>query len=509
MKDAGRTHKGTRLKKSMVILLLAVWTGGLAATDLWAQKAVEASEPQGVTVSIYDTGIGVVNEARRAVIGKGESTLVIRGLPAKLEASSASLVVAARNAPFDLLEQSFQYDFSSLDALLQRMQGQPVIVDEGEAAREGFLMARLLDDGSSASGGFFPVRSRDGRSLWMVEADRLSAITFPFGRDMLATEPQLVWKINSIQEGPQNFRLSYRTEEMAWRVHYEIMLAREAQQADFNARVELINRSGGRYDNARVRLLLTEKGMAAPILPEAGKTMIERPAMRYPYGSPEPAFERSVAALTPLEIYELPRTVTMEHDRPVIVQLARSAGLPVRRVHVYDGVRFDRFQRNRRTDWNYGTESHGSVETHVEFENADKFGLGISLPPGLCRLYQLRDDGAVDLVGEEAMHAVPVGANAHLRVGPAVGLVGERVRTGYVEVRPHHEYDESFQVSVANLSEEDAEIRVVEHLYRWPEFEIVRADTDYKQTGPQDIEFLVALKPGGRRTIHYTVRYIW
>ncbi len=72
-----------------------------------------------------------------------------------------------------------------------------------------------------------------------------------------------------------------------------------------------------------------------------------------------------------------------------------------------------------------------------------------------------------------------------------------------------HEYEETFEIRLTNLGEEAALVRVVEHLYRGPEFEIVKADSEYTQTGPQTIEFRPELKPGARRALHYTVRYRW
>ena len=87
--------------------------------------------------------------------------------------------------------------------------------------------------------------------------------------------------------------------------------------------------------------------------------------------------------------------------------------------------------------------------------------------------------------------------------------MAERARTGYTEVTPLHEYEESFEIRIENQSERATEVRVVEHLYRWPDYEIVRADTEYNETGPQTIEFRPLVKPGGKRSVHYTVRYSW
>lgn len=484
--------------------LLVVTAGIGTAVAQETPSRIDVGPPQGVTVSVYDSGLGMVNEARRVTMPAGESDLVISALPSRIVPASASYGAAARAAPFDLLEQYVQYDLADRRSLLRRMIGQPVVVQQAGTAREGILLADAL-----APADDIPVRSRDGKNLWMIPVDTVDAVTFPFGRDLLAVEPRLVWRVRARQEGPQNFRLAYQTEGLTWKTSYELMLASGSMQADFAARVQIDNTSGGRYENARVRLLLTEKGMTSPILPNETEPQVVRPALRYQYGAREPSFERSIAALAPIEIYELPRTVTLENERPTFVQLVQANELPVKRFHVYDGVRLDRFQRNRRTDWNYGTEYHTIVQTHVEFENRENFGLGVNLPPGLCRLYQVRADGAVDLIGEELLLPIPVGGTGHLRVGPARGLTGERERTGYVEVKPHHIYEETFQIRLTNTSDDPAEIRVVEHLYRWPEYEIIRADADYVQTQPQTIEFKVELKPGGRRSINYTVRYTW
>ncbi len=62
---------------------------------------------------------------------------------------------------------------------------------------------------------------------------------------------------------------------------------------------------------------------------------------------------------------------------------------------------------------------------------------------------------------------------------------------------------------MGNETSEAAEVRVVEHLYRWPKYEIVKVDTEYEETGPQRIEFRPRVPAGAQRTITHTVRYSW
>jgi hypothetical protein len=213
--------------------------------------------------------------------------------------------------------------------------------------------------------------------------------------------------------------------------------------------------------------------------------------------------------LAPEHTYSLPQGLTIDPGETRYFQFAVQEKLPVTRIYVYDGVKFDRFQRNRRNDWNYGTEYHTAVETHLEFNNTKESGLGEDLPLGYVRVFQQVADGASDYLGEDFIRAANAGQTGHVLLGPARGLQGERERTGYAEVKPLHEYEETFEIRLSNSTDEAAEIRVVERLYRWTEYEIVKADAEYVSTGPQSIEFKPTLKPDGTKVIHYTVRYRW
>lgn len=468
---------------------------------------VEVSPPQGVTVSLYDIGIGLVNEARRVTLNPGENTIAIRNLPALTDPASLTFASVTPAAPFELLAQRFQYDLGNTEQLLSRMTGQPVtIAGNDRETRNAVLLGGPV---KAESGAVLPVRSRDGNAWWMVGMNEISAITFPYAEDLVAADPRAHWTVRARREGPQNFRLTYRVDGMSWRAFYELVLTGETMEAALDARMELVNRSGGEFENARVRLLTTGRGQSDPVVTREGYLPENRPAMRYAYGAGQPAFERTVAALAPSGTYELPRTVTLPRDATVYLPYLQTDATPVRRFYVYDGVRFDRFQRNIRTDWNYGTEYHTQVELHLEFTNEEKFGLGKDLPPGWCRVYQRRADGIIDLVGEEPLLAIPAGGTGTVRVGPAVGLRGERERTRYEEIRPHRVYEESFQIRLSNDTAEKTEVRVVEHLYRWSEFEITRTDTEFSRASPSTIEFRVSLDPGARKDVNYTVRYTW
>ena len=56
---------------------------------------------------------------------------------------------------------------------------------------------------------------------------------------------------------------------------------------------------------------------------------------------------------------------------------------------------------------------------------------------------------------------------------------------------------------------EEVEIRVVEHLCRWVNWEIQQESDHHIKTDAQAIEFRVKLKPDEERKVTYRVHYTW
>lgn len=486
-----------RLARLLLIASLAPLPAATAAT-------VDASPPRSVSLAVHDTGYALVTESRSATLAKGLNGMRFTGLPDRLDPATAAVAPASASAGLEMVRQRFRYDLADAASLLAGSIGRVAEVESDGARVKGILLATpAAADGKA---GELMLKAEDGSVVVYPSLAEVSAVVLPEAGRTVELTPVLLWTGSAAQDGPQGLRLSYAVGGIGWEAAYEAFMPAAGGEAFLTVRAGVANRTSGRFQDARVRLIASEKGQAPPLF---GGEEGASPVLRYALGGTEPVFERAAAAAGATDVYDLPQPVTLEPGSTVFVQLAAAPKLPLSRFYVYDGVRFDRYQRNRRTDWNYGTESHRVVETHVEFVNAATAGLGMDLPPGRFRLYRQNADGSIDLAGDAAVGAIPANGSAQVLVGPARGLVGERERTGYAEITPLHEYEESFEIRLENTSADEAEIRVIEHLYRWSQFEIVKADTDYKVTGPQTIEFRPSLKPGTRRAVHYTVRYRW
>jgi hypothetical protein len=126
------------------------------------------------------------------------------------------------------------------------------------------------------------------------------------------------------------------------------------------------------------------------------------------------------------------------------------------------------------------------------------------------RFYRRDDaDNSVQFVGENELDHTPAGELVRLYTGDAFDLVGERTRTDYQLDDRNSSAQESFAITLRNHKKDPVEIRVVEHLYRWSNWQITEKSDDYTKTDAQTIEFRVTLKPDEEKTITYKVLYDW
>lgn len=315
-------------------------------------------------------------------------------------------------------------------------------------------------------------------------------------------------RLRSDEEGPVRMRFMYGTEGLTWQASY-LLLQREGENSGrLSVRVALENQSGVDYRDARVRLVESERG-AFVRTPKEVTPGREGRSLRYLYGEEEPEYERAAASPAISRSFEWPRTLSLPNDAKVYATLVEKENVQVTRFLVYDGVKLDRFERDPRNDWNYGTACRSTVDSYLEITHSELPTSEGALPRGPLVAMVLRKDDTADFLGFGLVRPAESGAVIRVPLGPARGLRGARERLSYTEVTPFKEYEESFEIRLESEASEDVEVRVVEHLYRWPKYEIIKSDTEYIQTAPQTIEFRPVLKQGGQRAIRYTVRYRW
>ncbi len=333
---------------------------------------------------------------------------------------------------------------------------------------------------------------------------------FPALADDTILKPTIVWQLHADKAAKLEAELCYMTGGMGWEASYNAVAAEKGDALDLTGWVTMDNQSGKTFRDAKVQLIA---GDVAKLQQEDGReSAMHASALGMSNPSAPQVTEK---AFDEYHLYTLPLATTL-HDRETKqVEFVRAAEIQSQRLYVYDGVNIDRNQyrgsrmENIRGDENYGTQSNPKVWVLREFKNSEANRLGIPLPKGRVRFYRRDDGGRLQFTGENLLDHTAKDELVRLYTGNAFDLVGERRRTNYKQDRSNHWVDETFEIKLRNHKKEAVEIRVVEHLYRWTNWEIREPSNTFLKTDAQTVEFRIPLKPDEERVVTYTVHYAW
>jgi hypothetical protein len=270
------------------------------------------------------------------------------------------------------------------------------------------------------------------------------------------------------------------------------------------------NQSGKTFENAKIKLMAGDVQKLQP--QETGMALARASRSFMADGAGGPAVTEK--AFDEFHLYTLARATTLRDRETKQVEFVRANQVTAPTVYVYDGAKIGPNYRG----WNdesirgnreYGTESNPKIWVMREFVNAETNHLGLPLPKGKLRFYRRNDDGQLEFTGEDTIDHTPRDETIRVFTGNSFDLVGERKRTNYKMDSGDKWLDETFEIKVRNRKKEPVEIRVVEHLYRWTNWDIREKSNAFRKTDARTIEFRVQVQPDQEQTISYTVHYSW
>src|SRR5437762_118029 len=266
---------------------------------------------------------------------------------------------------------------------------------------------------------------------------------------------------------------------------------------------------GKTFENAKIKLMAGDvsKIQQAEV---AGYARNEELAVSA--AMPPPVSEK---AFEDYHLYTLARPATLRDRETKQVEFIRANGVKSERIYVYDGLKIDWNQwrgyrmENLRNNQDLGMEMETKDAVMREFKNSEANHLGMPLPKGRVRFYKQDDDKQLEFTGENLIDHTPRDETLRVFTGNAFDLVGERRRTNVKADSSNHWLDETFEIKLRNHKKEPVEIRVVEHLFRWTNWNITEKSDPFTKTNAQTIEFRIPVKADEEKTIHYTVHYSW
>jgi hypothetical protein len=290
--------------------------------------------------------------------------------------------------------------------------------------------------------------------------------------------------------------------------NYNVVAPEKGDTFDIIGWVTLENMSGRDFENANLKLMAGDVARAAP---EEENLRAYGAAARDEAGGRPAVTER---AFEEYHLYTLERPTTLLDREIKQVEFVRAANVQAGRVYVYDGFKVDPRYRgwdyySIRSQPEYRTVSNPRVWVMLEFQNTEKSHLGMPLPKGKVKVYRRDMDGRNEFIGEDLIDHTPSNETVRLYTGNAFDLVGERQQTSFKVDTNNHWVDESFEIKLRNHKNDKVEVRVVEHLYRWLQWEITAGSMEHRKVDARTIEFRPTIASGGEVVIRYTVHYSW
>lgn len=482
-------------------------------------------------LTIYNQNFAVVRDAVPLDLQSGENRVVYEGATIHLEPDSVMLRDAKTGQPLNILEQNYRNDPISQELLLSVFEGQtidflireankPDRVVKGKILRSGYVphnAQAMRRYGNQYAMGQMAMSNPNGAGQPIIEVDGTIRFGLPgqpifpsLGSDSIR-KPQLNWLIRAAKAATLEGELSYITGGLSWEASYNVVAPEQGDQLDLVGWVTIDNQSGRDFTNAKTQLMAGDVNKLAP----PGMVGFESSFMARGVSATAPQVPAvSERTFDEYHLYTLERSTTLRDRETKQVEFVRAAGVDSRVLYVYDGLKMDWNQfrgadaRYRRTNEEFGAQSQTKVAVMREFKNTKANQLGIPLPAGRVRFYR-RDGGALQFTGENRIDHTPADETVRIYTGDAFDLVGSRKRTAFQVDSSNNWARESFEITLRNRKKEAVEILVVEHLFRWSNWEITEKSDTYRTLKSDEIEFRVSLKPGEERTITYTVHYSW
>jgi hypothetical protein len=453
-------------------------------------SVAQAQEP-GTELTVYNQNIALVRDTRSFGLEQGVNEVRFSDVASQIDPTSVHFRSLTDPEGTTVLEQNYEYDIVGTQKLMQKYLDQEIdLVTQDGSEYQGTLLSGaddvILQD---ANGG-----------VTVVRLGQVQQFSFPELPEGLITRPTLVWLLAAGQSGDQDVEVTYMTSGINWQADYVVQLNEDDTALDLNGWITLNNRSGATYSDAKLKLVAGDVNVVRQAKAAVGWDMVleaEAPAAA-------PAVEER--EFFEYHLYDVQRPVTVRDNQTKQIEFTSATDVPAEKFFVYDGAPGLGFYGYAISDPGYGTYSNPDVNIYLQIENEEESGLGIPLPAGRVRVYKADVDGSLQFVGEDQIDHTPKDESVRLLLGNAFDIVGERRQTDFQQLG-RDVIEESFEITVRNHKDEDVEVRVLEHLFRWSEWEIVQESADHTKLDQSMVEWRLPVPADGETTLSYTVRY--
>jgi hypothetical protein len=455
-------------------------------------------------LTIYNQNFAVVRDTVPLDLKAGVNDVNFSGMTATAETDSVILRDPSGKVKLQVLEQSYRNDPVSQSLLLSLNEGKTIDFMVREPNKPDYtVQGKIVRSGYGAGGQNItePVIEIDGKLQFQLPGMPV----FPALGDDTILNPTLAWKLNANEDAKLDAELAYVTGGLSWHADYNLVAPEEGDKVDLVGWVTFDNRSGKTFRDAKIKLMAGDVNKI--VRGNEGKDISMSSRSDIGSGGGAPITEK---AFSEFHLYTIARPTTLRNQETKQVEFVRAQGMTAKRLYVYDGatMSYGNYYRYGGTG-DYGIPTNKKVWVLREFRNSEANKLGIALPKGRLRFYQQDDDTSLQFIGENEIDHTPKDETVRVYVGNSFDLTGERRRTDYKVNSANDWMEEAFEIKVRNHKKEAVEIRVVEHFFRFVNWEVRKQSQDFTKLDSHTVEFRVPVEPDEEKIVTYRVHYSW
>ena len=494
-------------------LLFAMMLGLPGSSALAAPVSSNEETSSDASLTIYNQNFAVVRQTLSLDLRSGINPVNFMETTAHVETDSVILRDPTNGRKLQVLEQSYRADPVSQQLLLSLNEGKVIEFEVQEGNEKKIVKGKVIRSGYVSpyyqSQGYYggatePIIEMDGRLFFGLPGRPI----FPSLGEDTVLKPTMNWLLKTDRPGAFNAEISYITGGMSWHSDYNLVAGEKGDSLEFIGWVTFDNQSGKTFHNAQIKLMAGDVNKIQ--LPVNGRAEY---AMKAAMAADEMSPAVREKSFDEFHLYSLTNAVTLRDRETKQVEFVRATNVKAERLYVYDGAQIGQYygwdQDTIRNNAEYGTQMNKKIWVMQQFKNSADNNLGIALPKGRLRFYRRDSDGRLEFTGENTISHTPKDETVRVYTGNSFDLVGERKRTDYHVDSNAHTIDEAFEIKLRNHKEAPVEIRVVEHLYRCVNWQIVQSTYKHDKTESQTAEFRVMVPANGERTLKYSVHYTW
>ena len=455
-------------------------------------------------------GMALVKDQRMVLhLRKGDNIVKFTDVAVSIDPTSVRLVSDTDPLGTKVVEQNFEFDLASADALLKKsIEKEIICIDKnGEQAGKGFLLSYddqtiVLADripspaASSPAGKALPAPKTETISRGELQAVRIGEMP-----DDLYTRPTLVWILRTEQPGNHLTTLTYLCGNVVWRADYVAVItdsSPEGDRIDLKGWVTIDNRSGATFKDAGLKLIAGDVNRVrdpwavplyhvAPPVWEGEKQRAN--VLQQPSIVPKEFAEKSFFEY---KLYTLNQPSTIKDRQIKQLSLFKASGIKAVRRYVCRSTQ--------------GGNLHPDVQLLIQNEKQNN--LGRPLPKGMVTLTAVDADGDSQFLGRQEIDHTPKDEELRITMGQAFDVVyGYRVVD--TERPSSRRMIQTYEFRIRNHKRAVVNVRAIGHLAGYANWKVTKTTDPFSKHDFQTLHFDVDVEPDTEKTITYTVDYRW